>query len=143
MTLKSIIERKGRNVETIGASATIKEAADRMREKKIAALLVADGAAIEGIVSEREIVHALAQFGSALTTKKVRDVMTKNVVTVEPEDSVKHAMSLMTRYRTRHLPVIRECGLAGIVSIGDLVKHRLDDLELETNVLRDAYIAAH
>ena len=143
MSIKNILERKGRQVETIGASASIKEAADRMREKKIAALVVTDGAAIEGIVSERELVHGLAQFGAALTTKKVRDVMTKNVVTVEPEDSIKHAMALMTRYRTRHLPVIRECGIAGIVSIGDLVKHRVDDLELETNVLRDAYIAAH
>ena len=143
MSVRNILEKKGRQVETIGASATVKEAADRLREKKIAALVVTDGAAIEGIVSEREIVHALSHFGSALTTKKVRDVMTKNVVTVEPEDSIKHTMALMTRYRTRHLPVIRECGLAGIVSIGDAVKHRLDDLELETNVLRDAYIAAH
>ena len=143
MSVKTILERKGRQVETVGASASVKEAADRMREKKIAALVVTDGAAIEGLISEREIVHALSQHGSALMSRKVRDVMTKNVVTVEPEDSVKHAMALMTRYRTRHLPVIRDCGIAGIVSIGDVVKHRLDDLELETNVLRDAYIAAH
>jgi CBS domain-containing protein len=143
VSIKAILERKGRQVETIAASASVKDAADRMREKKIAALVVTDGAAIEGIVSERELVHALSQHGSALMSRKVRDVMTKNVVTVEPEDSIKHAMALMTRYRTRHLPVIRECGLAGIVSIGDLVKHRLDDLELETSVLRDAYIAAH
>ena len=143
MSVRSILEGKGRQVETIPASASVKEAADRMREKKIAALVVADGAAIEGIVSERELVHGLSQFGSALMAKKVRDVMTKNVVTVEPEDTVKHAMALMTRYRTRHLPVIRECGLAGIVSLGDVVKHRLDDLELEANVLRDAYAAAH
>jgi CBS domain-containing protein len=143
MNIKSILERKGRQVETIGASASVKEAADRMRDKKIAALVVTDGAAIEGIFTERELVHAFSQFGAAIATKKVRDVMTKNVVTVEPEDSVKHAMALMTRYRTRHLPVIRECGIAGIVSIGDLVKYRVDDLELETGVLRDAYIAAH
>jgi len=143
MSVKTILERKGRHVETIGASATVKEAADRMREKKIAALVVTDGAAIEGMVSEREIVDALSRFGGALTGKKVRDVMTRDVVTVEPEDSVKRAMALMTQYRTRHLPVIRECGIAGLVSIGDVVKHRLEDLELEANVLRDAYIAAH
>ena len=143
MSLRDIVERKGRHVETIGALASVKEAADRMREKKIAALVVTDGAAIEGVVTEREIVHAVSEFGGALVAKKVREVMTRDVVTAEPEDSLKRAMSLMTQYRTRHLPVIREGALAGIVSIGDVVKHRLEDLELESNVLRDAYIAAH
>jgi CBS domain-containing protein len=143
MSIRDIVRKKGRHVETISASASAKAAADLMREKKIAALVVTNGNAIEGIVSEREIVHAISFFGATFLTKKVRDVMSRDVVTTEPEDSVKHAMRLMTRYRARHLPVIDEGSLAGIVSIGDVVKHRLEDLELEANVLRDVYIAAH
>jgi CBS domain-containing protein len=143
MSIREIIRTKGKHVETIGVSASAKSAADLMRENKIAALVVTDGNAIEGIVSEREIVHAVSFFGATFLTKKVRDVMSRDVVTVEPNDSLKRAMRLMTRYRARHLPVIEEGSLAGIVSIGDVVKHRLEDLELEANVLRDVYIAAH
>jgi CBS domain-containing protein len=72
----------------------------------------------------------------------VKEVMQHGVITVSPEESVNRVMNLMTRHRVRHMPVLREGELAGIISIGDVVKHRLDDLELETNVLRDAYIAA-
>ena len=143
MSIRDIVQRKGRHVETISASASAKSAADLMREKKIAALVVTDGNAIEGVISERDVVHAFSLHGAALLAKKVRDVMSRDVVTVEPQDSVKRAMRLMTQYRARHLPVIDEGALAGIVSIGDVVKHRLEDLELEANVLRDAYIAAH
>jgi CBS domain-containing protein len=143
MSIQDIIERKGATVETISASASAKSAADRMREKKIAALVVTDGNAIEGIVSEREIVHAISVHGASFFSQKVKDIMSKDLVTAGPGDSVKRAMKLMTQFRARHLPVLRDGVLAGIVSIGDVVKNRLEDLELETNVLRDAYIAAH
>jgi CBS domain-containing protein len=73
----------------------------------------------------------------------VLDVMTHTTITVAPDDTLKRAMSLMTHHRVRHLPVIANDKLVGIVSIGDVVKHRLEDLETESNVLRDAYIAAH
>jgi CBS domain-containing protein len=73
----------------------------------------------------------------------VADVVTHATITIAPEDTLKRAMSLMTHYRVRHLPAIADCRLVGIVSIGDVVKHRLKDLETETNVLRDAYLAAH
>ena len=143
MSMRDILERKCRNVETIGLSETLKTAADKMREKRIAALVVMERAAVRGIITERDIVQAISQHGLALLSKKIVDVMSKEVVMVKIDESVKQAMRLMTRYRTRHLLVLNEGALAGIVSIGDAVKHRLEDLELEANVLRDAYIAAH
>ena len=73
----------------------------------------------------------------------VSEIMRRGVITVAPDETVSHVMSLMTRHRVRHMPVVRDGKLAGIISIGDVVKLRLDDLELENNVLRDAYIAAH
>lgn len=143
MSIRDIVLKKGRRVETIGASETVKWAADVMRDKQIAALVVIEDAMVRGIISEREIVHAMSAHGPELFSKKIKDVMLKDMIMIEPDDSVKQAMRLMTRHRARHLPVISDGALAGIVSIGDVVKHRLEDLELETNVLRDAYIAAH
>ena len=143
MSMRDILERKCRNVETIGVADTLKTAADKMREKRIAALVVMERATVRGIISERDIVQAISLHGLAVLSKKIVDVMSKDVVMVKIDESVKQAMRLMTRYRTRHLLVLNEGTLAGIVSIGDAVKHRLEDLELEANVLRDAYIAAH
>ena len=143
MSMRDILERKCRSVETIGVSDTLKTAADKMREKRIAALVVMERAAVRGIITERDIVQAVSLHGLAVLSKKTVDVMSKDVVMVKIDESVKQAMRLMTRYRTRHLLVLNEGALAGIVSIGDAVKHRLEDLELEANVLRDAYIAAH
>jgi CBS domain-containing protein len=87
-------------------------------------------------------VHAVSRHGEGALSLVVLDVVTHPAITVAPDDSVKRAMTLMTRYRLRHLPVIAKGKLVGIVSIGDVVKHRLEELETETNVLRDAYIAA-
>lgn len=143
MSVRHILERKGKRVETIDASDSVRAAADKMRDKSIAALVVMERAAVRGILSERDLAHALAMHGPALFSKKIPDLMSKDIVVVKLDDSAKHAMRLMTRYRTRHLLAINDGALAGIVSIGDAVKHRLEDLELEANVLRDAYIAAH
>jgi CBS domain-containing protein len=143
MSMRDILERKCRNVETIGVTDTLKTAADKMREKKIAALVVMERASVRGILSERDIVQALSVHGLAVFSTKIADVMSKEVVMVKMDESVKQAMRLMTRYRTRHLLVLNDGALAGIVSIGDAVKNRLEDLELEGNVLRDATIAAH
>jgi len=122
---------------------SVKDAAARLRERNIAALVATKGDAILGIISEREIVHALSSHGERVASMNVGDILVRDFATVAPEDSLRRAMGLMTRYRTRHLPVLRGGKLVGIVSIGDVVKHRLEDLELETNVLRDAYIAVH
>jgi CBS domain-containing protein len=142
MSIESILKHKGTEVGTIGQEANVKSAADWLRARNFGALVVIRGEAIVGLISEREIVHAFSRYGEATALMPVKEVMRHNVITVSPEESVHHAMNLMTRHRVRHMPVLREGKLAGIISIGDVVKHRLDDLELETNVLRDAYIAA-
>jgi len=104
--------------------------------------VVASGNSILGVISEREIVHALSQFGEQVASMAVKDIMRHGLVTVAPEDDLSRVMKLMTRHRVRHMPVLRDGKLSGIISIGDVVKHRLDDLELEANILRDAYIAS-
>jgi CBS domain-containing protein len=142
MTIESILRRKGTSVTTITPDASIKRAADWLRAKNIGALVVTREAAILGLISEREIVHAFSRHGEAAGSMPVKEVMQYGVTTVSPDDSVNRVMNLMTHHRVRHLPVVRDGKLAGIVSIGDVVKHRLEDLELETNVLRDVLHAA-
>jgi CBS domain-containing protein len=142
MTIQSILRKKGAAVERIAPTATLKAAIDRMREKHISSLLVTQGEAVVGIISERDILQALSQHTRSPDALQVEDAMTQTLITVAPEDSVRHAMRQMTRYRVRHLPVMRDGALLGIVSIGDVVKDRLEDLEAEANVLRDVYIAA-
>ena len=143
MGIQSILNRKGAGVITIRATETVKSAADRMRARSIAALVVTSGDAIAGLISERDIVHAVSQLGERALSLAVADVMPHAMITVAPGDTLKRAMGLMTNYRVRHLPVLADGKLVGIVSIGDVVKHRLEELETESNVLRDAYIAAH
>jgi CBS domain-containing protein len=143
MTIQNILDRKGTKVFTIRPTATVRNAADQMRERGVAALVVESGGAIMGIVSERDIVNAMSRFGEHALSMSVKEILTLAIVTVTPGVSIKRAMSLMTRHRVRQLPVIAEGRLAGIVSVGDVVKQRLDDLEVESNVLRDVYIAAH
>jgi CBS domain-containing protein len=104
--------------------------------------VVTSGNAVLGLISEREIVHAFSHYGETAALMLVKEIMRHGVITVSPEDNVDRVMKLMTRHRVRHMPALRDGKLAGIISIGDVVKYRLDDLELETNVLRDAYIAA-
>ena len=99
-----------------------------------------DGNSIDGLVSERDIAYAVAAHGSELST--LPRLMTKVVIVCSPEDSIIHVMKLMTQKRIRHLPVKKGDKLVGIVSIGDLLKHRLDELELEANVMRDYAVAA-
>ena len=143
MTIETILRQKGTDVVTIDPKASIRRAADWLRIKKIGALVVTSGEAVVGIISEREIVHALSRHGETAASMSVKEIMQYAVITVSPEESVNRVMKLMTHHRVRHMPVLRDGKLAGIISIGDVVKYRLGDLELETNVLRDAYIAAH
>jgi CBS domain-containing protein len=141
MTIESILRRKGTDVTTIAPDATVKRAADWLRAKNIGALVVTRENAVLGLVSEREIVHAFSRHGETAGSMAVKDIMQFGVATVSPDESVNRVMNLMTHHRVRHLPVLRDGKLAGIVSIGDVVKHRLEDLELETNLLRDVYNA--
>ena len=142
MTIESILKRKGTDVTTIAPDASVKRAADWLRAKNIGALVVTSENAIIGLVSEREIVHAFSRHGETAGSMLVKEIMQHGVTTVSPDESVIRVMNLMTHHRVRHMPVLRDGKLAGIISIGDVVKHRLQDLELETNVLRDVYHAA-
>jgi CBS domain-containing protein len=142
MTIENILRRKGTDVTTIAPEASVKRAADWLTAKNIGALVVTRESAVLGLITEREIVHAFSRYGEAAGSMTVKDVMQYGVTTVSPDESVNRVMKLMTQHRVRHMPVLRGGQLAGIVSIGDIVKHRLEDLELETNVLRDVYAAA-
>jgi len=142
MTVKTILRHKGTGVSTIEPEASISRAAHWLCLKKIGALVVTKGKAVLGLISEREIVHAFSRNGEAAALMRVKEVMNSHVITASPEDSISRVMKLMTQHRVRHMPVLRDGELAGIISIGDVVKSRLDDLELESNTLRDAYIAA-
>jgi CBS domain-containing protein len=143
MKVENILREKGAKVITTRPTASVKSAADRLRMENIAALVVTENDAVVGLISEREIVRAYSQYGEQLDSKLVKDIMTTAVL-CSPDDDLRHVMAAMTRFRARHLVVTLPDGqLAGIISIGDVVKHRLSDLELETNVLRDAYLAGH
>ena len=142
MSIESILRRKGRpEVTTIGPEANIKSAAGWLRAKNIGALVVTGGNAVLGLISEREIVDAFFRYGEAAGSMRVKEIMQHGVTSVSPDESVTRVMKLMTHQRVRHLPVVLGGKLAGIVSIGDVVKYRLEDLELETNVMRDVYNA--
>src|ERR1700749_407693 len=142
MTIESILRRKGADVATIAPEASIKRAADWLRAKNIGAIVVTSDDAVLGLISEREIVHAFSRYGETAGSMPVKEIMQYGVTTVSPDESINRVMNLMTHHRVRHMPVLREGKLVGIVSIGDVVKYRLEDLELETNLLGDAYNAA-
>src|SRR5215475_5017647 len=135
MTIESILRRKGTDVTTIAADVSIKRAADWLRAKNIGALVVTSENAVLGLITEREIVHAFSRHGETAGSMLVKEIMQYGVTTVSPHESVNRVMNLMTHHRVRHMPVLSGGKLVGIISIGDVVKHRLEDLELETNVL--------
>jgi CBS domain-containing protein len=143
MSVADILKQKGADVATIAPDVSVKRAADWLRAKNIGSLVVVSGGAVLGLVSEREIVHAMSHHGEAVTLIPVSEIMRRGVIAVSPTETVSRVMSLMTRHRVRHMPVVHDGNLVGIISIGDVVKLRLGDLELENNVLRDALIAAH
>lgn len=142
MKVESVLKTKGSSVATVRPGATIAAAVRLMRDKNIGALVVSeDGTSLLGLIAERDIVHGLSYYGARLVDLSVSDIMTRSVITCRPEDSLTRVMAQMTHHRVRHLPVLEERRLCGIVSIGDAVKHRLDELELEANVLREVVLA--
>lgn len=146
MKAREILAKKGHQVVTIRPDASIETAIHRLALERIGALVVSEDAVrIEGIVSERDVIRALAEEGVAILGpgRRVAEIMTRAVRTCSPEDSVKQLMDTMTRHRVRHLPVVEGGKLTGIVSIGDVVKNRLEEMELETNVLREVVLAGH
>jgi CBS domain-containing protein len=126
--------RKGSNVVSIAPDRTIAEV---VNECRIGALVVIDGKdAFSGIISERDIVGALSRNGADILTQKVADLMTRNVRSCSCHDTIAEVMNIMTQGRFRHLPVVEDGKLVGLISIGDVVKQRLDDAELEVETLR-------
>ena len=142
MNVDGILRSKGAAVVTIGPEATIAELVRGLRAERIGAMVVSeDGRSVLGIISERDVVRGLAERGPRIMEASVAELMTRDVVACTPRDTVKQVMAEMTRRRIRHLPVLADGVLCGIVSIGDVVKNRLEEMETETNVLREAYIA--
>jgi CBS domain-containing protein len=137
MNVETILRNKGNWVATIRPDATIAEAVDMLHEERIGAIVVSeDGEGVDGILSERDIVIALADHRADLLSRNVNEIMTRKVVTCEPGDTVSDLMAEMTNRRIRHFPVVADGRLCGIVSIGDLVKSRLDEVEFEASSLR-------
>ena len=138
MTVQTILSRKGRNVVTIEPSATLQAAIATLAEHHIGAVVVlgADRRVI-GLVSERDIVRSFAEFGADALTKRLAQVMTREVATCGEAEPAISIMAQMTTGKFRHIPVIERDQLVGIVSIGDIVKHRLCEMEQESAALRD------
>ena len=137
MRVEDILRDKGTNVATTSPDANISSALAMLRDRGIGALMVATATnPVSGILSERDIVRALAERGPSVLSESVGTNMTSPVISCAPAELLTDAMSTMTTKRFRHMPVV-DCGkLVGIVSIGDLVKHRLDELEYEASNLR-------
>ncbi len=142
MSIQSILDHKGGKVITIAPDTKVGTAAHRLRLEHIGAIVITSGDRIEGILSERDIVHGLTEHGADVIDLPVSALMSRNVRTCRPDADIRDVMRLMTLHRIRHVPVADNGVLRGIVSIGDVVKSRLEDMELETNVLRD-YAVAH
>ena len=137
MTIRAILEARDFDVITINGSESVGAAVRLLAERRIGALPVVDGDAVIGIFSERDVIYGLEREGAALLDRAVCDVMTAPALTADPDQSILGALSLMTKRRIRHLPVVVDGALAGFVSIGDLVKHRMDRIEAEANAMRD------
>ena len=140
MTVARIISDKGRNVVTTSAKVTLADIAATLSEKRIGAVVVMEMDAIKGIVSERDIVRAVAKNGGAGLQMSAAEWMTSKVVTCRLQDTINDVMQKMTSGRFRHLPVVENGKLVGIVSIGDVVKRRIEDVEREADQIRE-YIA--
>ncbi|MGH3797734.1 MAG: CBS domain-containing protein [Pseudonocardiaceae bacterium] len=143
MKVEGILTSKGRSVQTIQPWSTVAEAVRRLAgPPRIGALVIttADNS-VAGMITERDIVRALGIHGAHLVDMQVAEVMSQHVQVCSPQHSITHLMMEMTRWRLRHLPVVEHGELVGIVSIGDVVRRRVEEMKLEVGVLRDLYIA--
>lgn len=137
MTIAAILGGKGREVVSIAPDATVADAVALLHERGIGAVPVMRGGTVEGVFSERDVIRMLAAEGGAALTKSVADAMSAPAITAEPEQNVLGALSVMTRQRVRHLPVVENGTVIGIVSIGDLVKYRIERIEADAAAMRD------
>jgi CBS domain-containing protein len=141
MFVSDILAEKGRHVFSAAPQATVAEIAEQLSTRRVGSVLVLQDNEVIGVVSERDLVRAMAQHGAAALDKAAREIMTTDVVTCDPDDTIEQVMATMTRGRFRHLPVMRHGELLGLVSIGDVVKARLTETQVEAEALK-AYIVA-
>jgi len=139
MTIQAVLAGKGREVTTIGPDARVSEAVASLGAKRIGALPVVEGSRMTGIISERDVIYCLRDHGAEVLDWPVSRMMTSPAITAEPGTPVLSALAMMTKRRIRHLPVVSGGELVGIVSIGDLVKYRMERIEQEAEAMR-AYI---
>jgi CBS domain-containing protein len=137
MTVRAILDAKGHHVESVEPGAKLSAAIKRLNERKIGALLVMDKGHMEGILSERDIVRVLGERGAQVLEEPVSAVMTRKVISCKPSDTVSAIMEMMTLGKFRHLPVIHDGSVVGLISIGDIVKQRVQEYEAEQEALRD------
>ena len=138
MNVETILKTKGREVVAVKPGESVASAAETLHRRRIGAALVLDeDGAVAGVISERDIVRGLATHGGVVLGMKVAELMTSDVQTCEPGDAVDLIMAIMTERRVRHLPVLRNGKLVGVISIGDVVKHRLAEIENEAQSLRE------
>jgi CBS domain-containing protein len=141
MTIGAILASKGNNVVSVSSNDRVSDAVALLAEKRIGAVPVIDGDRVVGIFSERDVVYSIAKVGAAALDARIGDVMTAPAMTVGPDTAVMAGLSLMSKRRIRHLPVVRGDDVVGFISIGDLVKFRIDHIEAEAAAMRD-YIAS-
>ncbi|MBK6706988.1 MAG: CBS domain-containing protein [Sphingomonadales bacterium] len=137
MTIAIILQGREGAVFTASPDELVESVVARLAEKRIGALPVVENGEVLGIFSERDVIYGLASHGAALMAKRVGDVMTAPAITVTADTPVLSALSLMTRRRIRHLPVADGVQISGFVSIGDLVKYRIEKIEAEASAMRD------
>lgn len=138
MKVQAMLAQKGDRVVTVRSDSTVGAAVQVLNQERIGALIVSDDSAtVQGILSERDVVRGLVSNGAGLLDMPVTELMTKAVSTCALEDDIQELMSQMTGRRIRHLPVVVDGKLRGMISIGDVVKNRLEELETEANALRD------
>ena len=135
MTIAAILQTKGNEVLTVDCATKVRDAVNLLAERKIGALPVLRGGTVAGIMSERDIIYCLKSDGAAVLDWPVEKIMTAPAITVDPTADILGALSLMTRRRIRHLPVVEGEALVGLVSIGDLVKFRMDRIEAEAEAM--------
>jgi CBS domain-containing protein len=136
MSVKAILQTKGASVLSITSDASVAEAVTMLAKHRIGALPVINDGAVLGIFSERDVVYGLAKEGASALERPVSEVMTTPAMTVDSDCAVLGALSLMSRRRIRHLPVVDAEGLVGFISIGDLVKYRIEKIESEAEAMR-------
>lgn len=141
MNVAAILRQKGRAVTTVSPSVTLLDVANKLAAKRIGAIVVVGARGeVAGIISERDIIRALSEGGTECLTRPVSETMTRQVVACQETDTLDELMAMMTAKRFRHLPVVTDKALVGIISIGDVVKHHVAEVKMEATAMRD-YIA--